>query len=436
MSVLISTVKKIIPFSFRRWLKKKYTTFQFTFQLKLAPRHQKIALKKVQKKTSITVLFFLIHESVWKYEELYNLMVKDRRFNPVVIICPYIGHGLETMFREMNQAYNSFKNKNYNVIKSFDEKKGKWLNVKKEINPDIVFFTNPWSITKPDYLIQNYSKLLTCYVPYGFKNSYLYQDQFNKPMHNLVWKFYLETEIHKKLSLKYSRNQSINTVVTGAPGMDKLLQKNYKPVDVWKIKDKNIKRIIWAPHHSIPGKGANLDYSTFLKYSNFMFRLTEKYKNHIQIAFKPHPLLRSKLSMQDVWGKEKTDEYYNKWAELVNGQLNEGEYVDLFSTSDGMMHDSASFIVEYLYTNNPVMFLANDDNVSDRLNEIGKTALSKFYIAKKQEDIIQFIENVIIKENDIMKTERTHFFNSVVKPPNNITASENIFNDLKQEIFG
>lgn len=254
-------------------------------------------------------------------------------------------------------------------------------------------------------------------------------------MHNLVWRFYLETEIHKKLSLKYSKNKSINTVVTGAPGMDKLLQKNYKPVDVWKIKDKSVKRIIWAPHHSIPGKGANLNFSTFLRYFDFMYNLTKKYKNQIQISFKPHPLLRAKLNMADVWGKEKTDEYYNRWAGLTNGQLNEGEYIDLFITSDGIIHDSASFIVEYLYTNKPVMFLANDNNVSDRLNEIGKMALTKFYLAKMEEDIIQFIENVIIKGDDIMKAERIRFFHSMIKPPNNLTASENIFNDLKQALF-
>ena len=426
----IRITNRILTIVIDKWIGELY----FICRIKRIQLFQRNALKRVQKKDIITVAFFLISESNWKYEEIYNLMVKDDRFFPVIIICPLIGYGNEIMLREMNQAYNTFHKKKYYVIKSLNES-GNWLDVKKEIQPDIIFFTVPWNITKPEYLIQNYSKVLTCYVPYGFKNSYLYQDQFNKPMHNLVWRFYLETEIHKKLSLKYSRNKSVNTVVTGAPGMDKLLQKNYQPADVWKIKNKSLKRIIWAPHHTIPGKGASLDYSTFLKYYNFMLNIARKYEGQIQIAFKPHPLLRSKLGMEDVWGKEKTDVYYNKWAELPNGQLNEGEYVDLFYTSDGMIHDSASFIVEYLYTNNPVMFLANDDNVSDRLNEIGKIALSKFYLAKKREDIIQFIENVIIKGNDIMKVERIQFFNSTIKPSNNLTASENIFNDLKKSIF-
>ncbi|SHF43366.1 CDP-Glycerol:Poly(glycerophosphate) glycerophosphotransferase [Mariniphaga anaerophila] len=427
---------KYLPSKLKKWIKAKYSNFLYLAQLKQINKNHSKALKAIREKEKINVAFFLIHESVWKYEELYNLMREDIRFNPIVVICPYISVGDNAMHREMSQTYNSFIKKRYNVIKSFDKHTGKWIKVRRDIKPDIIFFTNPWPITKSEYLISKYDKVLTCYVPYGFKNSYLYNDQYNQPIHNLVWKFFLETEVHKKLSIKYSRNKSANTVVTGAPGMDTLLRKDYVPLDVWKIKDRSIKRIIWAPHHTIPGMGANLDYSTFINYHNFMFEIADKYKNQIQIAFKPHPLLRAKLASEQVWGKEKTDNYYNKWAELSNGQLNEGDYIDLFSTSDGMIHDSASFIIEYLYTQKPVMFLINDDSVWYRLNEIGKMALSTFYTAENQKNIHKFVEETIIGGQDFRQQERDKFFNSVIKPPNNRTASENIFNNLKLEIFG
>ncbi|MGC9375920.1 MAG: hypothetical protein ACP5DQ_12890, partial [Bacteroidales bacterium] len=335
-------IRIFLPNPIKKWLKQLYNRLRFELQLKRAPANHRRALKKIRKKRNLTIAFFLIHESVWKYAELYRLFAADKKFDPVVIICPYIGYGDEVMMREMNQAYDSLNKKGYNVIKTLNEKTGVWLDVKKEINPDVVFFTNPWNLTRREYLVQYFNHTLTCYVPYGFKNSYLYQAHFNKPMQNLVWKFFLETEIHKKLSIKYSRNKSINTVVTGYPGMDRFLKKDYKPNDVWKIKDKRIKRIIWAPHHTIPGLGATLDYSTFLIYCDFMFELAVKYRDRFQFAFKPHPILRAKLSRDDVWGKEKTDEYFKKWTELPNGQVHEGEYIDLFLTSDGMIHDSSS----------------------------------------------------------------------------------------------
>jgi hypothetical protein len=425
------TIKKIIP----NYIIKSVRTTVFRYRCKQIQSNHKIALAKIRNKEKVKVVFFLIHESVWKYEELFKLMEEDNRFDPVVVVCPYITYGDETMISELRRAYDSFKAKGYNVIKSLDEDSGKWLDVKNEIKPDIVFFTNPHNLTREEYFITNFLDTLTCYVPYGFKNSYLYEAHFDQLMQNYTWRFFLETNIHKKLSLQYARNKSVNTLVTGYPGMDKFLRKDYQPVDVWKIKDRELKRIIWAPHHTIPGRGATLDYSTFLKYFDFMLNIATKYLEHIQIAFKPHPILRANLSLDEFWGKEKTDKYYQAWAELPNGQVHEGGYIDLFLTSDGMIHDSSSFVIEYLYTNNPVMFLLSNDSVLEKFNELGKMALGNLYIGKSKEEIEEFVINAILNGKDIKQEERLSFFNSVVKPPNNVSASENIYNHIVSEIF-
>jgi hypothetical protein len=397
--------------------------------------NHKKRLHVIRKKNKIKVAFLLIHESVWKYEGVYKLMEQDKRFDPIVIICPYTAFSVEIMVREMENSYQKFKVAGYNVIKSFDESTGVFLDVKSNINPDLVCFTNPWDLTRPEYLISNFYNYLTCYVPYGFKISHLYDAHYNGNMQNFVWKFFLETEIHKKLSLKYSINKSYNTVVTGYPGMDKLLDINHKAKEVWKINDKKIKRIIWAPHHTIQGMGANLDYSTFLDYADFMLDLANKYQNEIQISFKPHPVLRGKLNNDEIWGTQKTDSYYQKWAELSNGQLNDGEYIDLFVTSDGMIHDSGSFVVEYLYTKKPVMFLLRDESIKNRFNEVGKEALSNLYLGKSKNDIECFIQKIIIEGDDFLKKERLSFFDAIIRPPNNCSASENIYNCLVNEFF-
>lgn len=421
----------LTPAQLKKWLNE----VRFQYQLKKAPFYHKKALKKIREKEKIKIAFFILKSSVWKFEILYRLLENDEKFDPVIVICPYNSYGRETMLRYMNQAFEYFSSKGYNVAKTLDEKTGNWLNVKKEIKPDIVFFSVHWNLTRPEYQIQNYTKILTCYSTYTFVISHLYQGYFNQEMQNLVWRYFVETKVHQKLAQEYARNKGTNVVVSGYPGMDILLQNDYQPVDVWKIKDKKIKRIIWSPHHTITGFGSTLNYSTFLKYSEFMFNLAEKYSDQIQIAFKPHPILRSKLSLDEVWGKDKTDKYFQKWTDLPNGQLNEGEYFDLFATSDGLINDSSAFVIEYLYTAKPMMFLENDEDVAGRMNEIGKKALTKLYIGKSKEDIEKFIADVIINGNDTMKNERNEFFYSVIKPPNNVLASENIYELLKSEFF-
>jgi len=432
-----NVLRKVLPQNSINILKAlslyiKGITFKLTL-IRTNAKHKK-ALKQIKSKSKIRVVFFLIHHTAWKYEGVYRLMERDKRFDPIVLICPFITLGHDFMTKVMNQSFDTFKKNGYQVIKALDETTGIWLNVKEEINPEIVCFTNPWNITRPEYQIRNFLDTLTCYVPYGYETSHLHEAYYNGEMMNLVWKFFIENNIHKELSRKYSRNNSTNVVVTGYPGMDKFLIGGFSPRDVWKLKDKKFKRIIWAAHHTIPGLGASLDYSTFLDYSEVMLQFADQFKEDIQIAFKPHPKLRENLSKDEVWGKLKTDEYYQKWSELDNGQLEEGEYLDLFFTSDALIHDCGSFVVEYLYTGKPVLYLFRDDQITERFNEVGKMALSKFYSGKNNHDIEKFINEVVIGNRDSLKEERNYFFESVIKPPNNITASENIFKSIVSEI--
>lgn len=402
--------------------------------LKTEKRHL-VTLKKLRNKQKIKVAFFLIHHADWKYEGVYRLMANDDRFEPVVFVCPYVAYGDEFMFKVMNQAYVYFKKDGYKVIKSWDEKKETWIDVKNSFQPDIVFFTSPWNITRPEYLIETFPKTLTCYVPYGYETSHLFEAYYNRPMQNLVWRFFIENETHKKLSEKYSKNHSRNVVVSGYPGMDRFSLGFKSPIDVWKQLEHKPKRIIWAPHHSIEGKGASLDYSTFLTHADQMIDLVQKYFGQIQIAFKPHPILRMNLNNDNIWGKKRTDEYYKKWEDLPNGQLIEGDYLDLFFTSDGLIHDCGSFVAEYMYTGKPVLYLFHDENITDRFNEVGKMAISSFYHGRKLEDIEIFISEVIIGENDQKFEARQAIFNKIIKVPNHLTASENIVNHIKSELF-
>jgi hypothetical protein len=100
-----------------------------------------------------------------------------------------------------------------------------------------------------------------------------------------------------------------------------------------------------------------------------------------------------------------------------------------------MIHDCASFVVEYLYTKKPIMFLFHDENVPERFNEIGKKALNEHYYGKNKKDIILFLEDVVLKNNDKKQNDRINFFEEWLKPPNGITPTENIFNFLNKEFF-
>jgi hypothetical protein len=436
--VLKKFVKFLLPESGIQFLKSLRNWFKLIlFKIKLFKilRNYRGALAGIQNKNKIKIVFFLIHHADWKYDSVYHLLDADKRFEPVVVVCPYALYGEEFMLNVMGKAYEVFKKDGYNVVKSFDKASGKWLDVKKELQPDVVCFTSPWKLTRLEYQLDNFLDTLTCYVPYGYETSHLHKEYYNGEMQNFVWRFFLENNFHKALSEKYSGNKGNNVVVTGYPGMDRFQVGDKKPNDVWKIKDKRIKRVIWAPHHSIPGMGASLDYSTFMEYHETMLLMADRFKNEIQFAFKPHPILKEKLSNDEIWGRQKAGEYFQKWENLNNGQLEEGDYMDLFFTSDAIIHDCGSFVAEYLYTGKPVLYLMRDQHIYERFNEVGQMALKTFYQGYNVESISWFLQNVVLGENDTMKIQRDELYNNVIKAPGPHTASENIYRHLVSEFF-
>ncbi|HEX8015761.1 MAG TPA: CDP-glycerol glycerophosphotransferase family protein, partial [Flavobacterium sp.] len=353
------------------------------------------------------------------------------RFEPKIFVCPVVNFGMENMVFEMDKAFEAFKNKGYKVIKTYDNETGKYLDIKKSFSPDIVFYTNPYKgIQDYRYYINQFSNSLTCYVPYGI-TTVSYEWAYNLHFNNLVWKIFTETEIHQKIASEKQINKGINRIVTGYPGFDLLLM-NRKPKDVWKNKNPLLKKIIWSPHHLMNELSK---VSNFLEYYDFFLELAIKYKDKLQIAFNPHPLLRVKLENDLNWGKEKTDNYFNKWINLENGQFGDGYYVDLFLTSDALIHDSVSFMSEYLITGRPSLFMIRNESVMDYWSVFGEETLAVHYKSRNQQQVIDFIENVVLKENDPLKEQRDVFVKNTLLPKNSSTASENILNYLESQIF-
>lgn len=431
-------LKKHLPKSavdFLRYLRYPRNTVRLIYEaylIRVQPRRYKKIIEQLRGKEKIYVAFFTTHSSEWKYDTLYKLMCEHSRFEPIIVVCPVVNFGRENMLVEMDKCYNMFKEKGYHVIRTYDIATDSYLDVKKTINPDIIFYPNPYKGLIDDrYFITEFLDRLTCYVPYAFGNSNGYQWCHNLFLHNVVWRLFAETEVHKSYAIRYAQNKGSNVVVTGYPGIDVFLDKTKKIKDPWKIKDTSFKRIIWAPHHTF-AKDEIIHYSCFLDYYQFMLEMGIKYQDKIQIAFKPHPLLRVKL--ENYWGKEKTDAYYSQWENMPNGMLADGEYVDLFLSSDAMIHDSGSFITEYLYTLKPVMRTDNEISLALEFNSFAQDCLSVYYHAKNSEDIENFIID-IINGQDPLKEERTNFYQEKLLPPNGILPSQSIFNIIIHELL-
>ena len=199
--------------------------------------------------------------------------------------------------------------------------------------------------------------------------------------------------------------------------------------DYWKPQSSSKKRVIFAPHHSID----NPQYpSVFLDVCEEILRIAEKYGSEIQWVFKPHQVLKFKL--QQLWGVEKTEEYYRRWDRLDNTQLVSDGYVDLFLTSDAMIHDCGSFTTEYLFTGKPVMYLCGESDMKGKFNEFGIDAFDCHYHGKTGDDIERFLKEVVIDGNDPMKIKRERFFEENLKSKDGLLPSQKILKVIEEAI--
>lgn len=374
-------------------------------------------VRLIRKKDQIRFGFLLQELSQWKTESLYKAMLAHPRFEPVLCISPSLGYpGAEKTLMEYCRS------KGYEYV---------WLDpgktIKEQLNLDFVTPQKPYP-TEIHLLHQvDHNKSIPYVVIPYYLSTIIEEWVVNKRVNLLCWKQFVDNESCRLAWSKIHRLKGKNYLVTGLPVMDDLLTPKEDAEDVWPERDGR-KRIIYAPHHTVADlhvKG--IGYATFLDYCEFMLKMRDKYEAKVYFVFKPHPSLRNKLYA--YWGKEKTDVYYSRWEKPGASHIEEGKYLSLFKYSDAMIHDCGSFTVEYLYSGNPVMYLIRDEGHADNMIPYAKEAFDLHYKGFSEEDIEQFMLDVIAGK-DPRAGERRAFLEKNLLPPYGKTACENIINAI------
>lgn len=386
--------------------------------LKSKKNHKRI-LKSIKNKKTVKIVFPVVHPSSWKADSIFKKMQQHPFFEPIIFICPYKFYGAEKMWEYLNLTTEFFKRKNMPMLSSYDDVKKNWIEIE-QLSPDFIFFTNPHNITFSKYYDHLFSNFLTCYLPYHHEvgSGGDTDVQYNQIFHNNMWKIFATHEHSREYYRKYCAAKAKNVVVTGYPAMENIYHRSIKH-NAWKTNDNRLK-IIFAPHHTIINDV--LSYSNFLKYADKFIDLAKEMKDSVVWSFKPHPILRSKLNVIESWGKDRTDQYYSFWQEQEFTQFNDDEYDDLFLGSDAMIHDSGSFLAEYLYLKKPVAYMMSEQNQMKMesgyspgdYTKFGALALNACHLIKSFNEIKLFIENQV--KNKELQPSHKEFLESEVNP--------------------
>ncbi|MBE8954286.1 MAG: CDP-glycerol glycerophosphotransferase family protein [Quinella sp. 2Q5] len=383
----------------------------------------KMTVRRLSRKPKLKVGFVLFDAAMWCGDELYNYFAADERFEPMILMglrCDVEG---EIVREEFRRGVEQFKARGLNVVA---------LTEKNSPVPaqDVLIFLTPYLYVLPDALrAENLtaSTLLT-YVPYDFGIS-----TYNLSNHTLLrvaWKNFFQSPINLQMYEKISNVGMPRGIFSGYPKMDVFFSGKAFTFD-WKMTTPDAKKIIWAPHWSI-NNGVN--YATFQWNYRFMYEFA---KAHPEISWvvKPHPNLPFATVDTGLFASiEAYRAYLQAWNELPNAKVVTGGYYQaIFATSDGMIHDSGSFIAEYQYTHKPMIFLTRE---TQRFNELGQGVMNVTYRVdgRDLQAIADMMEMVFIQGHDPLKSERLKFFNEHMNyvKHNGMTASEFIYRSIAE----
>ena len=234
----------------------------------LLPIYQKGIVFRLRYKKRINVVFIAFSLPMWRYQNLYELLCKHPRFNVSVIIVPTISFSKEQQDNSINELveYFTIKNVNYILGESIEGS----LNIKNELNPDILFYPQPYlDLFSEEFRYDKFRYKLLCYCPYAFWTA-TDDWSYNLPLHNYAWKLFYSTELHRDEARNIAFNKGRNVEVVGYPNADNYMNDSYK--DVWKFQPTIKKRVIWAPHFTI-SSGGLMEQCNFLWMASIMLEL-------------------------------------------------------------------------------------------------------------------------------------------------------------------
>ena len=385
---------------------------------------------KRERGEKLRVAFFVLDGAMFSAEPIYRLMAASDAYEPEILVIPDVERGVEFTRARQERALEALRLRNLPARALYNPETGVAEDVAGRY--DIVFTSNPYAgATLPQYTAaEMYRHVLVPFVSYGY-GGYLQVDTRRfvfRPEVSLFWRVYVPVEATRRRWVAANPLLEGNCVVGGYPKMDRLATMTC-PAPARP-------RVILASHHSLARVSDGLTLSNFLRYADFFLELPARYPQ-VDFVFRPHPLLRERLSRDEWWGRERTDAYFARIAAIPNVTYEDGgDYFETFLSSSALIHDCASFLAEYFYTGKPQCYmLANPEKMDAEFSSFGKDLLRRCTLAYDEAAITSFIDRVVLAGEDPGAEERREFASREVCAfyPH---AAEHILADIERAISG
>ena len=380
----------------------------------------------IRRKDKIKVAFVVRGSAEWCGDDLYNIFARNERFETTVFLCLRTDNNKfsDLVIKDSLHGMEKFKSHGLNVVALDDQN----INIPAQ---DVFIFLTPYFYVMPnDLQLKNLTpKTLITHIPYSLDIAVRSKGYYNYAIFRIGWKIFYSSVAGRETYAKYNTVGMPRGFFSGYPRTDVFFKPDVQFTFDWKLAQPDAKKIIWAPHWSIE---RDVKYSTFQWNFKFMYEFAKAHPETSWVV-KPHPGLFAAAVEENVFESVAAfEEYLRAWNDLPNAQVVVGAYYEaIFATSDGMIHDSDTFIAEYQYVDKPMIFLTRD---TQRFNELGEKILRSAYPVDGQDfdAIAETIQRVFIDGNDYKAVERREVFDKYLNYPKagGMLASEFIYGSI------
>ena len=354
------------------------------------------------KKLSVAI-FYQLPASWSNVSSVWTALCKDESIHTTVVLLPFL-HVDYGWNRQDSQRHLDALGVPYVYWDELDPDTAHF---------DVALFTSPYDATRPlPYQFAEVSRRVafTAYIPYGLEvggGEANMAMQFGQPLEMHAAAVYVRSEGAKALFGRHCPTGDRHVVVSGHPRMDGLVNLENFPVDLHLLEQIGERRaVLWNAHFSFDAD----QWSTFDRLGLDIVAAFAARKD-LALLFRPHPLLWRKLinmGLLDASGVAAMRSELEALGVIIDERA---DHRHAFAASDAMMSDVGSFLMEYLVTGKPVLYLENPHGLG--LNTEGEAVVQHYDHAADMAGAEAFLDGLSQRSADDASRRKAlieHFF--------------------------
>lgn len=368
----------------------------------------KLLLQRTKKREDgpIRVGFMCQYIPAWnKAEPIYAAMLRDDRFEPVLICVPSGIHAnqLDAPNSLENDTYAYYSSHGYQAENALIGKNA-WLDLA-SLHLDYVFYLRPYNDVMPvPYLSGAVSRLAKiCVVMYGMTmTKEILKITLEPDFFRNVYCYFAES----KYAMDFSRKNFPVThflglqksVYYGIPAMTQIMQEKDIPTDAWDFSPNGF-RVMWTPRWTTD---LQLGGSNFFVYKDWILDYADAHKD-VACLLRPHPMAFDNFIKTGEMTEDAVKAYQARCASMPNAQIDcRKTYVTTMWKSDVLISDISGIMPEYFIMNKPLIFCSS--NMILEPTGFTKRMLEGCYVAEDPRALERCLEDLRAGRDPLRET--------------------------------